>query len=91
MPDTYFLINIFTENDIDNIYYQFGPYINYEEAVKIFMDHLDYLIYFWFPEMKVYSASISEYIIQEDEFVLINNVIIETGKRNAHYSRTTNC
>lgn len=84
--NTYFIIDIFFDKDIQNIYYQFGPYIKYDEAICVFMD-LEYIIHFFFPEMETFSASIGEYIVQENALALVNTLITETGRKNVYSSR----
>lgn len=75
---TYFIIKIeYTGNELI-----LGPYIYLSEASSIFLDHLE-------PLMKLYQingefiANLSEYYIDNNNYVLIKTILQEEGNTNA--------
>jgi hypothetical protein len=75
---TYFIIKVkYTGNELI-----LGPYIYLSEASSILLDHLEVL-------MKLYKVSgafvaeLSEYYIDNNDYVLIKTILQEEGNTNA--------
>lgn len=59
-----------------------GPYIYLSEATNILLDHLE-LILKMYKVANSYSADLSEYCIENNDYLLIKTILQEEGNINA--------
>lgn len=76
MTDTYFYIEVFVSGDR---VLKLGPYVSYDEAVCVFVEHLDLIIGFENLKIIKYDATITEYMIT-NKLELINKKLEEKGR-----------
>lgn len=78
--ETYFWINL----EVGTELIEFGPYLSFEDAAAILLDHIHELTTPYANYGTTFTASITECYIEKNEWIILSTKVTEEGKINAY-------